>query len=146
MGSPSDVEKYSYWTAQGIGFDSRRLLRWFVLVMVLPVGVLTVLALPMHMVLRENDIRDCGYAFARCHVFRYADARQMTEIQGFRLRDGTLQKRAGIVIDFAAGRRWSSADVGDFNDTVDPRLEDLLQEKTGLPLGHAPTEADILRP
>ena len=53
-----------------------------------------VLALPMHAAVRQNDIRDCGYAFATCKVYRDADARRMTMIEGFRDRNGKLTSRA----------------------------------------------------
>jgi hypothetical protein len=142
-GSRSAADQFSYWTAHGTGFDCRRVLRWFVLVVVVPIAVLTCLALPMHTVLRADDIRDCGYGFGGCRVYRYADARRITEVDGFRLRDGTVSKRAGIAIDFADGRRWSSADEGDFHDSVDPGFERFLQEKTHQPLNHATTAADI---
>jgi hypothetical protein len=143
FGNRDDANLYAYWSNQRTGFDATRLLRWFALLIALPIGVLTALALPMHTVFRQSDIRDCGYAFAACKVYRYADARRMTTIGGFRDRDGKLIERAGIVIDFNDGRRWSSADVGDFSKTVDPGFADLLTRKTKLPLNHAETEADI---
>jgi hypothetical protein len=46
----------------------------------------------------------------------------MTVIDGFRQRDGKLVKRAGIVLDFADGRRWSSAAISNFEPNVDPEL------------------------
>jgi hypothetical protein len=55
----------------------------------------------------SKDIRDCGYAFAPCKIYRFADARRMTIIDGFRDRDSRLIRRAGIVIDFSDGQRWS---------------------------------------
>ncbi len=143
LGNRDDASLYAYWSNQRTGFDATRLLRWFAVLIALPIGVLTVLALPMHTVFRQNDIRDCGYAFAACKVYRYADARRMTIIEGFRNRDGKLIERAGVVIDFSDGRRWSSADVGDFNKTVDPAFADLLARKTKLPFNYAQTAADI---
>lgn len=67
----------------------------------------------------------------------------MTIIEGFRNRDGKLTRRAGIVIDFSDGNRWSSADYGDFRAGVDPALADFLQGKTHLDYDYAETEADI---
>jgi hypothetical protein len=143
LGNRDDANLYAYWSNQRTGFDATRLLRWMAVLIALPIGVLTVLALPMHTVFRQNDIRNCGYAFAPCKVYRYADARRLTVIEGFRDRDGKLVERAGVVIDFADGRRWSSADVGDFNKTVDPAFADLLARKTKLTFNYAQTEADI---
>jgi hypothetical protein len=138
-----EVDCFNYWSAQNVGFDSRRLLRWIAGVVALPIGVLTALALPMHTTLGADEIRDCGYAFAPCKIYPYSDARRMTEIEGFRERSGKLDRRAGIVIDFSDGRRWSSGDEGDFHDNVDPAFAKFLETKTQLPLDHAPTEADI---
>jgi hypothetical protein len=67
----------------------------------------------------------------------------MTQIEGFRDRDGKLSRRAGIVVDFADGRRWSSADTGDFRDSVYPALLACLTERSRLPLEQAQTEVDI---
>jgi len=143
FGNRAEATSYNYWWAQTAGFDSTRLLRWFSVFITLPIGILTFFALPTHIALREDNIRDCGYGFEPCQTYRYVDARGMTEIEGFRSRNGTITKRAGIVLDFEDGRRWSSAKIGDFKPTVDPALADFLVKKTRLPLNHAETEADI---
>jgi hypothetical protein len=145
LGNREAARLYNYWSIQKSGFDAPKLLRWMAVLVALPIGVLTVLALPMHVALRQDDIRDCGYAFAPCKVYRYVDARRMTMIEGFRDREGKLTKRAGIVIDFNDDRRWSSADIGDFSPTVNPAFTEFLQKKTQLPLNYAQTEADIPR-
>lgn len=146
FGNREEAHLYNYWSIQKSGFDAPKLLRWMAIVVVLPIGLLTVLALPMHAELRQDDIHDCGYAFTPCHVYRYVDARRMTMIEGFRTRDGKLTRRAGIVIDFSDGRRWTSANIGDFSNTVDPAFANFLAKRTQLPLNHAQTEADIPRP
>lgn len=134
---------YRLWSDGRAGMDSTRILRWMALVIAAPIGVLTILALPMHATLGHQDIRECGYAWATCQTFDYSKAVKMTQIEGFRLRDGRLTRRAGIVVDFAGGRRWSSADTGDFLDSVDPALLAFLTERIRLPLEQAPTDADI---
>ena len=128
FGNREEAQLYNYWSVQKSGFDVTKLLRWMAILIVLPVGILTVLVLPMHASLRQDDIRDCGYAFATCKVYKYADARRMTMIEGFRTRDGKLTRRAGIVIDFSDGRRWSSAAIGDFNSTIDPGVPEFLKK------------------
>jgi len=67
----------------------------------------------------------------------------MTMIEGSRDRNGKLIRRAGILLDFADGSRWSSADIGDFLQTVDPEFAEFLKDKTRLPVYEAETEADI---
>jgi len=143
FGNREEVQLYNYWSIQKSGINVTKLLRWMAILIVLPIGLLTVLALPMHAALGQDDIRDCGYAFTPCKLYRYVDARRMTMIEGFRTHDGKLTRRAGIVIDFSGGRDWSSADLGDFSPNVDPAITEFLKKKTRLPLNHAQAEADI---
>jgi len=143
FGQRDTARSYRLWSDGRAGFDCTRILRWMALVIALPIGVVTVLALPMHTALRNRDIRVCGYAWAGCRTFAYSKAVRMTLIEGFRDRAGRLHPRAGIVLDFADGRRWSSADIGDFRNSVDPALSAYLIERTGLPLEQAETEMDI---
>jgi hypothetical protein len=143
FGRADTVRSYRLWSDGRAGFDCTRILRWMALGVAAPIGVSTVLALPMHTALRDQDIRVCGYAWAGCTTFPYSRAVGMTLVEGFRDRDGRLHPRAGIVLDFADGRRWSSADMGDFRNSVDPALSTYLVERTGLPLEHAETASDI---
>lgn len=143
FGQGDTARSYRLWSDGRAGFDCTRVLRWMALVIVLPTGVLTVLALPMHVTLRDKDIRVCGYAWTGCQTFEYSEAVRMTQIEGFRDRNGKLNPRAGIVLDFTDGRRWSSADIGDFSRSVDPALAAYLIERTRLPLEQAETEVDI---
>ena len=146
FGQADTARSYRLWSDGRAGFDCTRILRWMALVIASPIGVLTVLALPMHTALRHQDIRVCGYAWAECKTLEYSKAVRMTLIEGFRDRDGKLTPRVGIVLDFADGRRWSSADSGDFRRSVDPALAAYLIERTGLPLEQAETEMDVPRP
>jgi hypothetical protein len=143
FGQPDTARLYRLWSDGRAGFDATRILRWVALVIVAPIGIFTILALPMHVTLRQRDIRVCGYAWAKCETFDYAKAMRMTQIDGFRDRDGKLHPRAGIVIDFVDSRRWSSADTGDFRRSVDPALLAFLAEHIHLPLEQAETESDI---
>jgi len=145
FGNREEAALYNYWSCQRAGFDCTRLLRWMVVVIVFPIGILTALAISMHSTLGSDGIVDCGYAFSPCHTYRYADASHMTQIDGYRDRNGNLDQRAGIVVEFKDGRRWSSAEWGDFRKSVDPALIELLKAKTGLQLEYATTEADIRR-
>lgn len=143
FGDKEKADLYDAWSAQKAGFDSRRVLRIMALFIALPIGLLTFLALPMHDTLHETEIRSTGFAWRNVSVYRYSDARRMTIIEGFRTRDGKLTRRAGVVVDFRDGRRWSSADSGDFKEAVDPALVDFLQQRTGLPVQQSETESDI---
>lgn len=125
------------------GMDSRRVLRWMALLIALPIGVFTVLALNMHATIGPDAIRDYGYAFKPCAVYRLVDVSRMTQIEGFGTKDGKLTRRAGGVLDFKDERRWSSAEWGDFKEAIDPALAEFLIEKTGLRMNYATTEEDI---
>jgi hypothetical protein len=141
-GDRNEVRLYDAWSSRKAGFDSRRVLRLLALFVALPIGILTCLALPMHDTLHDAGIRSTGFAWRNRSVYRYSEARRLTTIEGFRT-DGKLTRRAGVVIDFADGRRWSSADRSDYNDPLDPQLVMFLQQKTGLPLEHAVTADEI---
>jgi len=132
----------SYW-GQGSQFDSRKVLRLLAVVIALPIGILTALALPMHATITQERITDCGYAFKTCQTYLLTDARRITAIKGFRTKDGELTPRAGLVINFKDGRHWSSADWGNFKTEIDPTLAEMLTRATGLPIGAAGTEQDI---
>jgi hypothetical protein len=145
-----DANSYGDWTNLKTArtsswgrIDYRKSLRWLSLLVAAPIGFFTVLALSMHASLGADSIHDCGYAFAACNIYPYSAARRVTLIQGFRVRDGSFRARAGTVVDFKDGRRWSSAETGDFRHSVDPFLIQILEEKTHLPIQSAETEADI---
>ena len=112
---------------------------------VLPTGIFTVLARPMHTTLHEDDMRIRRYARLAAHHYHYSDARRLSVIKGMRLRDGTFKNRAAIEVDFADGPRWSSADNRDFSHFVDPDLFVFLQPKTGLPIVETDTREDSPR-
>lgn len=146
-----EADLYSRWSNEKTamrggkyaGVDSRKVLRWLAVIIALPIGVATVLALPMHVSIGPNAVRYCGYAFKPCKVYPYVDARRMVIVAGSRDKDGKFNSQAGVVIDFRDGRRWSSADMGSPQNTVDPNLVRFLQERTHLIAGFAETEADL---
>lgn len=139
----ASVESFDRMKSEEAGFDSRRLLRWMALFIVLPIGFFTMLALPEHVSLGPEAIFERGYGFKATQVFRYADARRFTAIDGYRNRDGSLLHRPALVLNFADGRSWSSADWGDFEKAVDPALTEFLVAKTGLSVEKRVTSEDI---
>ncbi len=130
-----------------VGFDATKALRWMFTLIALPIGILTILALPMHAILGQTKIQECGYAFAPCKDYHptYSDDRQMTIVDGFRNRDGRLTPRAGIVIDFSDGRRWSSTNFGDSKPRLAPALEEFLENHVHLAYNYVPAKGDIPR-
>ena len=108
FGDRKEAARYAYWTMATAGFDGVRVLRLMIVIIGIPGLVLTLLAVPEHDLLRQKDILARRYGFAKANVYQYSHARRMTVIDGFRQRDGKLVKRAGVVLDFGDGRRWSS--------------------------------------
>jgi hypothetical protein len=143
LGDKKEAALYAYWTMATAGLDAVRVLRLMVVVIGLPGIILTFLAIPEHDVLRHEDLRERRYGFSSVKIYRYSEARRMTVIQGFRDREGKLVSSAGIVLDFADGRRWSSADMSDFKPSIDPVLLRYIQTKTGLEPQYAEAESDI---
>jgi hypothetical protein len=140
---PQVVELYSYWSNQRAGFDSRKTLRWMALGISSPIAIFTVLAIPMHTTVDESDMRVRGYASAPSDRYSYSKIRQITAVRGYRLRDGSLQVRPAVIVDFADGRRWSSGDNREIAKNIDQNLLRFLEQKSGLNAGYAETESDV---
>jgi len=137
------IARYVAWSNERTGFDSTRALRWMALLLAMPIGVATILAIPMHSSLRNRDIAVGRYArFGREHL-PYSQASRLVRVDGFRDRDGKLNAHAGMIVDFKDGTRWRSADNRDFTPEPDPGLAEFLQQKTGLTLERFETEADL---
>jgi hypothetical protein len=143
FGDAGMAARYSAWSNGKAGFDGRRLLRWMALLIAAPIGIFTLLEIPVHVSLTDRAIVDHGYGLSKPTIYDYDAARRLTVIDGFRLKDGTLTSRAGIVVGFDTGQRWSSADSGDFKKQVDPALLAVLVQKTKLSPEHAETVGDI---
>lgn len=143
VGNAKEASLYRYWSDIKTGFNATKLLRFMALFIAVPIGVATLLAVPMHSSVGNDRILEYNYASLIPKVFLYKDAQRMAVIDGFRGRDGTLTQRAGVILSFTDGRKWSSAEWGDFKKTSDTRLVEFLQEKTGLVVEHAETEADL---
>jgi hypothetical protein len=118
-------------------------LRWLALLIVLPIGIATALALPMHSTLDDGGISVRPYASITPLRLRYADARRLTVVQGHRGRSGKLVVRAEILIDFADGYRWHSESNRDFKPEVEVDLLNFLEDKTGLQARRIESEQDL---
>jgi hypothetical protein len=143
VGSKQAALQYEYWTNVKAGFNATRILRIMTAGIVFPIAVLTVLALPWHDSLQEIVIISHGYGLKQARRSDYSSARTLAVIEGFRNRDGELTRRAGCVLYFADGSKWSSAGIGNFVSTVDPAILSFLEHKTGLQPVYAETEAEL---
>jgi hypothetical protein len=136
IGSPLRALKYESWSNAKTGFNATRLLRIFALTIGLPIAIATILALPIHTSIGETGVEIGHFAAIRPTDCSYSAVRGITVVDGLRLRDGSLEKRPAIVLDFSDGTRWSSADNRDPEKTIDEALLTFLQEKTKLPFQH----------
>jgi hypothetical protein len=137
------IARYVAWSDERNGFDSTRALRWMALFIAMPIAVITLLAIPIHSTLCDDSIVVGHYARLNRQRLPYSEARRLVLVDGFRDRSGKFTPRAGVIVDFHDGSRWSSSANRDFKSEADPGLPEFLQRKTGLPLEQAETEADI---
>lgn len=143
FGDPKRARRYAQWSNSKTGFNATAVLLWMALLIALPIGIATILAVPMHVSLRENDIVIRGYGFRPARHYPYSDARRLAVVHGFRTREGKFESRAQIMVQFSDGYCWHSGDNQDFTASVDPELLAFLQQKTGLSRQEAETEADL---
>jgi len=136
LGDPVQARKYESWSNFKAGFNATRVLQIMIVTMEVPIAIATLLALPIH-----TSIDDAGLSvghFGTLHStrYRYSDVTKITVTEGLRLRDGSLQKRPAITLDFGNGTRWSSADNRDPEKSIDESLLNFLEEKTHLSAAH----------
>ncbi len=142
FGDRQEMKIYESWGNQKMGFDGPRVLRWMILILAGPIGVFTILALPMHKTLQNDQILDRGFASLRPTIHRYVDASAVAQVEGYRLKDGTWRRRQELLIKFAGNAVWESSFSGDDIPLPDG-LAQFVGEKTQLPVQSAQTQDDL---
>jgi hypothetical protein len=125
------------------GLDAFLIMKWFSIWVVGPIAIFTLLAIPIHVSISDSEIRVGHYASFKAERFRLNEARRLTTIDGYRLRNGTLQPAKDIIIDFADGRRFRGNQAGDGGSSVRNDIMELLIKKTGLVPQHSLTADEI---
>jgi hypothetical protein len=125
------------------GMNSFRIMKWLSIGLVAPIGIFTVLAIPIHFSIGASHVRVGHYASIHTDVFQLNQARRLTIVDGYKLRDGSFQPAKDVIIDFADGRRLDGNEAGDGGTNIRSDVMRLLIEKTGLTPEHAKTEEDI---
>jgi hypothetical protein len=143
FGDRQKAWQYASWSSAKSGFDCTRALRWMAVIILVPIALFTIPAIPMHTTLHDNEMHIREYAGTRTLHYRYNQAQRLFVEDGLRDRSGKFTPRAEIVVDFADGRRWGSADNRDFVAHVEPGLGEFFVEKTGLPLNHVKANVDL---
>jgi len=123
--------------------NSFKIMKWMSIGLAAPIGVFTVLAIPIHLSITDSAVKVGHYASFRSDVFPFNQARRATVIDGYKLRDGSLQPARDLIIDYADGRRLRGNQVGDGGTSIPDDVMQLLIAKTGLTPEHAETADDI---
>lgn len=123
--------------------NSFRVMKLLGIVVVAPIGFFTVLAIPIHLSISASEVRVGHYASWRSERFPLTQARRLTVVDGYRLRDGSVHPAKDVIIDFADGRRLSANSAGDGGTSVREDVMRLLISRTGLTPEHAVTIDDI---
>lgn len=127
------------------GGNSFRILKWLSIGLVGPIALFTLLAIPIHLSINDSEVRVGHYASMRSETFRLKDARRLTIVDGYRLKDGSFHPAKDVLIDFSDGRRLRGNIVGDGGTSVPEDVLRLLTAKTGLAPEHALTQNDVPR-
>jgi hypothetical protein len=125
------------------GMDSFHIMKWLSMGLVGPIALFTLLAIPIHLSISHAEVRVGRYASLRTERFSLSDARRITVVDGYRLRDGSIHPAKDIIIDFADGRRLRDNQVCEGGTNVPDDIMRLLIEKTGLAPEHALTADEI---
>jgi len=128
VGDPSQARKYESWSNRRAGFNATRTLRLMTIGIGLPIGLITMLALPIHITIDASGVMIGQFAKLKP---LHSEIRAITVTQGLRTRDGGFQSRPAIVVDFSDGSRWSADNRGT-QKVIDQALLLYLQQKTGL--------------
>src|ERR1051326_1742064 len=77
------VHRYGMWSNNKNGFNATKVLRWAGLLLAVPIGILTLLALPIHSSVQDRGIADRSYASLKTRSLNYADARRLIVVRGY---------------------------------------------------------------
>jgi hypothetical protein len=125
------------------GMNSFRVMKWLSVGMVSPIALFTLLAVPIHLSISDSEVRVGHYASVVTERFPLNDARRLTIVDGYRLRDGSIHPAKDVIIDFADGRRLRANQVGDGGTNIRNDVMQLLIAKTGLTPEHASTSDEV---
>lgn len=137
------AQVYLYWTSARAGLNASKVFRWGALLVAGPIGLFTILALPVHTSFREDSIVFRPYA-SKVKSYSYHQIRGLTTTDGIRDRFGKFVPDPCILIDFDDGTRWSSGDLlRDPDRSIDSGLRAFLAERSEAPFRHVPLAKDL---
>lgn len=138
------AEVYLYWTSARAGLNASKVFRWGALAVAGPIGILTILALPVHSSFRDDALVFRSYASLKAKAYSYERIRGLTTTDGIRDRFGKFVPDPCILIDFDDGTRWSSGDLlRDPDRSVDIGLKEFLSKRSAVRFRHTPLAKDL---
>jgi MFS family permease len=126
-----------------INVDGERVMGWLGWIVVLPIFLFTIPAIPTHLSVESDAVRVTHYAHIAPEVFSFADARSAWFVDGYALRDGMFKSDPDLIIDFVNGRRFRATAMSDGGDPPSPQLVSDLLARISLQPNHVQTEKDI---
>lgn len=112
-----------------VGFDGERIMRWLNWLVVFPIAVLTLLAIPVHLAVQADRVDVWHYGHIEPESFAFADAREEYLVAG----DPARHNRGyDLIVKFSDGRVLSANTVGDGGDAAPEDLVKMLIARTGL--------------
>jgi hypothetical protein len=123
--------------------NSFQIMKWLSIGLVGPIAFFTLLAIPIHLSISESEVRVGHYASFRAERFPLNEAKRLTVVDGYRMRNGSFQPEKDVIIDFTDGRRLRGNQVGDGGTNVRNDVMQLLIAKTGLTPQHTSTVEEI---
>lgn len=125
--------QYIYWTHHKSGFDADKVFRWGTVGITLPLGLITVLAIPVHTTFHDSEMRTREYASMQSIIHRYDQIVGLATTAGYFNNKGQFQRDPAIIVAFDDGSSWSSADnLRDPDPSLNEELLRFLEERTGL--------------
>jgi hypothetical protein len=125
------------------GMNSFQVMKWLGFGLVGPIALFTVLAIPIHLAISDSEVRVGHYASFQAERFPLNEAKRLTIVDGYRLKDGSFRPAKDVIIDFSDGRRLRGNQVGDGGTNIPNEVIQLLIAKTSLTAEHASTANDI---
>ncbi len=125
------------------GFNCERVMKWLIWIIVVPIGLFTLPAIPMHLAVKSDQALLTHYGHIFPDRFYFSDARHAYWVQGYYVRNGRFISQPDLLITFADGRRLHANAVGDGGSVPSPQLVSLLLARTGLAAIPIKAENDI---
>ena len=125
------------------GMNSFKVMKWMSIGIVFPIGLFTLLAIPVHLSITNSEVRVGHYASLRTERCALKDARRLTVIDGYVIGNGEFKPARDLIVDFVDGRRLRGNAVGDGGSSIREEVMNLLIARTGLMPEHARTIKEI---